>query len=279
MAMRHAVSTKALFGALYARAKAAIITPALLLLAGKSAKAIGAVGRINNFISGDTTRRTRAGALDETHEKGLSPTPPPLSPRVRRSVNANAADPGQSAATAIMFSFRKLPSAKDARNRRGASADGTGPEGEGWGVGRGNRASGGCATASRGRGRACRAYRASRFGRDGAGGAIMIITGIRGVQLGQRSDRNALVHAPRRGRFPPSCSFFYFHVQINVGIALIAPLDGQRAAAFACERNRRNSRSRVNREVIRRCALARKRRLRFWDRYVHDRASLLASLE
>jgi len=77
-------------------------------------------------------------------------------------------------------------------------------------MGRGNRASGGCATASRGRGRACRAYRASRFGRDGAGGAIMIITGIRGVQLGQRSDRNALVHAPRRGRFPPVALLLLF---------------------------------------------------------------------
>jgi hypothetical protein len=68
----------------------------------------------------------------------------------------------------------------------------------------------------------------------------MIITGIRGVQLGQRSDRNALVHAPRRGRFHPVAlllRFFYFHVQINVGIALIAllPLDGRRAVAFACK--------------------------------------------
>jgi len=42
-----------------------------------------------------------------------------------------------------MFSFRKLPSAKDARNRRGASADGTGRVGEARAEGAGGGKEGG----------------------------------------------------------------------------------------------------------------------------------------
>lgn len=66
-------------------------------------------------------------------------------------------------------------------------------------------------------GRAYRAYRVSIRAWRGRR-AIMIITGIRGAQLGQRSDRNALEHASRRDAtrwraavFPLSLSFFLSH--------------------------------------------------------------------
>lgn len=147
----------------------------------------------------------------------------PPSPHWRRGPNP-----------AIMFSFPKLPSAKDARNRRRYRQ----------------------CRESRSRrlfcdrianGRAYRAYRVSIRAWRGRR-AIMIITGIRGAQLGQRSDRNALEHASRRDAtpiFPLSLSlssspffllllFFSSIIKINV-VPLITRLPrGRRLRVPSC---------------------------------------------
>lgn len=115
-------------------------------------------------------------------------------------------DPGDMDANpAIMFSFPKLPSAKDARNRRRHRQCRERTQNE-------NRGPAGYVATASANDRAYRAYRVSIRAWRGRR-AIMIITGIRGAQLGQRSDRNALEHASRRDaaarRFSLSSSLFF----------------------------------------------------------------------